>query len=295
MRRLLLGGLVVTLMATSVSFGAIIDFKNAPNGVWSTGIAPSNVVLIPSAGGTLNAQTDTHYTLIKLPTGCTGVSCQETNTPGDLFGPAAYVVLGGNGTYPLNGVAWVRPNDANSSWIGPRADQRNPNGGGSTYDNTGVFSSDTDFYVYRMVFNLSVLGIDPTTASISLGWLADNYGVGFAPPNPSDSIRLCSIGSAGDTTPCAAGTVTGSGNTGQGTSALSTVNITSGFTSGFMALDFIVYNSVFPGLNPSGLNVSILSATGSTEGTPNGVPEPASFMLLAAGLIGIGIYSRRKA
>jgi len=296
MRKLLLLGVIALgVVAPSVGFGAIVDFKNTGNGVWSTGIAPSNVVLTPSAGGTLNAQVDSHYTLVKLPTGCAGVTCQETNLAGDLFGPATYIVLGGNGTYPLvSPGGWTLQNDANSSWIGPRADQRNPQNGGTTYDNTAIFGNDTDFFVYRMVFNLTALGINPATASINLSWLSDNStGV---PSSNAAHIRMCSIASASDPVCGAGNAVPTSGNAGEGSGTMTTVNIASGFASNLMALDFVVYNAVLPGFgrNPAGMRVVVNSATGDDGGPPpSGVPEPGTIGLMAIGLLGI-YFGRRK-
>ena len=92
----------LTGLTTSAGFGAIIDFKNVANGVFSTGVE-SNVLL---RGQGLS---DQHYTLI-APAGCTAgnVNCQEDGTVGNMFGPASYVVLGGpegtpNSAYPFAG------------------------------------------------------------------------------------------------------------------------------------------------------------------------------------------------
>jgi hypothetical protein len=259
---------------------AIVHFNGVPNGVFSTGLSASNTLL---SGGAV----DPHYTLIKLPTGCSGIACQETSTPGDLFGPATYVVLGPAGTYPLNGT-WTA-NDANSQWIGPRADQTNPpEGQGSTFDTTGIFSSNDDFYVYRLVFNLTALGLNPATANIQLAWLSDNNSNGGA---LTSHIRMCGISSASDPVCSAGSTVPGSTNAGQSSGTLSPVNITSGFTSGLMALDFIVYNPVVPigWNNPSGMRVQIISATADD----NAIPEPATIGLIGLGLVAIG-FIRRK-
>ena len=139
---------LVSLLTIQLHVGSAAaqgSFKNVAGGVWSTGLSPTPIVLTPSSGGTLAAQVDSHYQLIKLPANCAGAHCQETNTPGDLYGPNAYVVLGPNGTYPLDGT-WTVGNGPDSSWIGPRADQRDPTVGNPGYDNAEVFGSDTDFY-----------------------------------------------------------------------------------------------------------------------------------------------------
>lgn len=289
MRKLFLLGCLAA-MFTGTSFA--VSFKNVANGVWNTGITTGNVLL---AGG----GADSNYSLIYLPSGCVGTNenCQQDN--GSQFGPNTYVVLGPNGTYPLQPGIWTLGNDTTngpnaSQWIGPRANQNNPVQGAADDGNplnNEVFASNSDFYVYRMVFNLSALGLDPTTASISLGWLSDNRG---APdPNPTNNahIRLCGISSATDPV-CNAGTmVANSGNDGQGAPALTQVNIATGFTSGLMALDFIVYNATIPEtqLNPSGLRVVI-----NTADAQSAIPEPGTLSLIGLALAGLGLYTRRK-
>ncbi len=261
------------------------SFMNVANGVWSTGLSNSAVILGSGA-------VDPHYTLIQLPAGCAGnLSCSEDGTLGNPFGPGTYVVMGPNGTYPLNGTAWAIANDANSQWLGPRANQNSPFVGGTTWPNVEIFAHNTDFYVYRMVFNLTLLGLSPTNASINLSWLSDNNN--GSPNTNASHIRLCSISSASDTTPCGAGSaITNSGNAGQGSATMTNVIITNGvnnasFVAGYLALDFIVYNEVLAaGFNPSGFRVRINSADSD-------VPEPATLALIAAGLIGIGLLRRK--
>jgi hypothetical protein len=269
----------------SVAFSAsAASFMNVANGVWSTGFNNSAVILGSGA-------VDPHYTLIKLPAGCAGnLSCSEDGTLGNAFGPGTYVVMGPNGTYPLNG-AWLA-NDSNSLWLGPRADQRTPFVGGITWPNVEIFGHNTDFYVYRMVFNLTLLGLNPASAVINLSWLSDNNN--GVPNTNASHIRLCGIASASDTNPCASGTaITNSGNAGQGAPALTNVIIAHGsnnatFVDGYMALDFVVYNEFLAsGFNPSGLRVQINSAIAD-------VPEPATLALMAAGLMGLGLMRRKS-
>lgn len=265
------------VMAASMN-AAIVSFNGVTNGVFSTGFNASNTLL---SGGAV----DPHYTLIKLPTGCSGVACQENSTPGDLFGPASYVVLGPNGTYPLNG-AWPN-NDSDSQWIGPRADQTNPVQGGTTFPNVNIFASTTDFFVYRMVFDLTALGLNPATANIQLAWLSDNNTNGGA---LTSQIRMCGVASASDPVCSAGSAVANSTNAGQSSLTLTPVTISSGFTSGLMALDFVVYNADAPigWLNPSGLRVDIISATADN------VPEPATIGLIGAGLVALGFFRRKR-
>lgn len=269
----------VALTATGAQAAS---FLSVANGVWSTGVDNAGVVL---AGGSV----DPHYTLIP-PTACTTADSTCLQSPGTLFGPSSYVLV--DNLFPLQTTspAWVSGNGPSSKWIGPRGDQSTTQTGSNLFASNAV----DQFYVYRMIFNLGALGLTGSNANISLAWASDNNGVFDSNGNPIalSHIRLCSISSASDPT-CGIGSVVqGSGNLGQNQS-LYTVHITNGvnasFTSGMMALDFVVYNSVLAfGANPTGLRVDILSATADN------VPEPASLGLMGAGLLAIGIVSRRK-
>jgi hypothetical protein len=125
---------------------------------------------------------------------------------------------------------------------------------------------------------LAALGLTaPGFYTINLGWLSDN--------NQNSTGSLTS-GILLNGTP-----VAGSGNAGQAAASLTPVTINGTYSgSGVVNLDFVVYNLVYtgPGFNPSGLRVQINSATATD------IPEPATFTLLAAGLIGIGLFTRRK-
>jgi hypothetical protein len=282
-RWLLLAGLV---LGFGQSRADAASFMNVVNGVWSTGVA--------TGGGQLSQTTsnvDPHYTLIKTPAGCSGISC--TNDVAGPFGPNTYVVLNpGNGVYPFNG-AWT-PNDSNSLWIGPRSDQTNPTVTGTTFPYVNIYASSTDFYVYRLVFNLGALGLDPATALIQLAWLSDNADNGGGPLEQSH-IRLCAISNPTDPV-CAAGLVPNSTNLGQSAVSLTPVTIQHNgtsvvFGSGLMALDFVVYNSpIASGLNPSGMRVHILSANADLVS----IPEPASLLLISAGFLMGGVAFRRR-
>lgn len=289
MRRLFL--LSCALVAfSSASFA--VSFRNVANGVWNTGLTTSGSNLVLVGDGSV----DPNYTLIALPTGCSGIRCQEDATAGNLFGPSTYVVLGGNGQYPLVPGAWNLQNDTSpsgtaSKWVGPRADQRNPSTSGTTWNTVEIFASSTSFYAYRMVFNLSALGLIANSANIQLRWLSDN-SENFSSPQLRSHIRMCSIGSASDPVCDASFMVPNSFNAGQGASSMTPVSITSGFTGGLMALDFIVYNSVITAPNnnnPSGFRVSIDSAEASD------VPEPATVGLIGTALLGLGLLRRRAA
>lgn len=278
LRRSLLWFLFVACLSASTMQAA--SFMNVVNGVWSTGVGVGGSQLSSTTPGTV----DPHYTLAHIPTGCTGVACQQDE--GGNFGPQTYVVLGPAGTFPLNG-PWLA-NNANSLWIGPRSDQSAPLIGGTTFPNVGIYASDTDPYVYRTTFNLGALGLDPSEAAIVLAWLSDN--------NTSSSIRLCAITSVNDPV-CAPGTaITGSANAGQAAGTLTQVSIANGFnnaafTSGLMALDFVFLNQTWPnGFNPSGMRAQIISA----EASGAGVPEPGTWLLISGGLIGVGLLRRKS-
>ena len=266
-------------------------FNHVNGGVWSTGFDAGGGIL---SGGSA----DPHYTLIYLPQSWSGGGpCQTAPngqcqvTAGDNFGPETYVVLGSG--FPIASGSWIA-NDANSTWIGQRPDMTNTLVGGTLGGPSGVniFASNTDAYVYRMVFNLTALGLNPSTASIQLAWASDNRD--NAGGGGNSHIRLCSINSAADPFCSASFTVPGSGNAGQD-QPLTAVTINSStcpgcIGSGLMAIDFVVFNSeVLNGYNPSGLRVDILSATTDAD-----VPEPATLSLIGLGMVAVACVRRRQ-
>lgn len=266
---------ICAITFTAVGYSA--SFTGVFNGLYNTGVNSASVVL---PGGSIASQ----YLLLKSPTGCSGVSC--VNDANTLFGPDSFTLLDG---YPTaGGSPWIA-NDTTSKWIGPRSDQRTPVVGGSTATTSGIFASDTSPYVYRTVFNLSALGLDPSTAQIQLRWASDSPGAPAGFPSVFSHLRLCGISSANDFNPCSAAFEVANSNS-LGFASFKTVNINSGFTSGYMALDFVVYNAVVPTgqNNPSGMRAEILSATADP------VPEPASYALMGSALAGLALLRRRK-
>lgn len=277
MRKLFLAGCAVAL--TSVSYAA--TFAGVANGVYNTGVNSSSVVL---SGG----NPDTHYTLIKLPTGCSGVQCDEDLTVGgiDLFGPASYVILDG---YPTSGGSPWLANDSTSKWTGPRANQTAP-----VVPTASIFASHDDFYVYRMVFNLTALNLNPATANLQFRWASDNpsnQGIPPVPPVLNSHVRMCGVTSVNDPECGSGSTIAGSNSAGFNTWT-STITVNSGFVGNLMALDFVVYNSIVPdgNFNPSGLRVEIISATADFN---SDVPEPSTYALIGSALAGLALLRRR--
>jgi len=271
MKRTLTACCGLALGLAAQAFAVPVSFMHTAGGVWSTGFGTNALFLA-------DASIDPHFTLIQVPAGCTGTPCQTDI--GAPFGPNSYVVMGGQ--FPIVG-PWF-DNEPNSQWIGPRANQSNTN----TVTNNHVHHNDTDPYVYRMWFNLEALGLRPAGASISLRWSSDNQN--GTPDSFASHIQFCTgLTSGSDTSRAGCAAVANSGNNGQGM-PLVPVTISQGFVNGWMALDFLVYNEVLAvGLNPSGLNVQILSATAEVS-----MPEPSTMALAGLGLIGMAWFRRRK-
>ncbi|MBS1825879.1 MAG: PEP-CTERM sorting domain-containing protein [Acidobacteria bacterium] len=267
MRSLVLGGLLLGLTASSYA----VSFKNVANGVWNTGLNNAAALLTaPSA--------DSHYVLVP-PAGCT-VPSPPASCSG--FGPNAVLVVGP----PSNGT-WPGGNGAESQWIGPVEQQ-------GAVGNNGIYNSSLDYYVYRMIFNLNLLGLDALTANISLRWTADNNVNSTGNPTQSSHIRVCSIPDPSNRNVCdvskmVASSQPGAENTNPFTNA-PIVNIgSSAFAAGLLAMDFVVYNSPIAfGENPTGLRVEFLSANADPA------PEPMTMAMMGLGLLGIGLWSRRK-
>jgi hypothetical protein len=278
--------LLASLMASTVQAAS---FMHVNNGVWSSGFSSAGTLLATNVPATV----DPHFNLLYTPLGCAGASC--TQDGGAPFGGNTYVVQDPGGQYPFTGT-WLN-NDSNSLWLGPRSNQMNPAVGGTTAPNVEVYASNTDFYVYRMVFDFSSLGLLFNTANIQLSWLSDNNANGNG--TLLSHIRLCGITSASDPVCDASTAVASSGNNGQNALSLTPVSIVHGvgnatFSAGLNALDFIVYNSVVPfGGNPSGFRVQITSANADPDPNPP-IPEPASLLFISSGLIAVGLYHRKR-
>ena len=150
--------------------------------------------------------------------------------------------------------SWMA-NDGTSSWIAPRP----------AYLQDGTTDDTVGNWVFQTTFDLT--GLVPSTAQISGRWMADNQGI--------DMYLNSTILS--NSTPL---------NT-FNTWTLFALPQGSGFISGLNTLTFVVRNDAGVLGNPVGLRVEM-------SGTANGVPEPATLALLGAGMLCLGMISRRK-
>ena len=128
--------------------------------------------------------------------------------------------------------------------------------------NTAFSGGPGGSYDYRTTFDLGVLS--PSTANLMGQFAADDWAVDIL-------INGISTGTFG----------------GDYTSWTS-FSINSGFVDGVNTLDFIVHNlGNTDTLGPTGLRVEV-------TGTASTVPEPASFVLLGAALVGLSAIRRRR-
>jgi hypothetical protein len=171
-----------------------------------------------------------------------------------------YTILSGPGTniYPLNAVTFNccyfadQPSgtNGNSRWISVNANGSNANSGSYDFETT-----------------FSLTGLDPSTASITGRFAADNH------------ITATEIN----------GNVV-AGATTDTFGSYTTFSITSGFVAGLNKLDFRVLDDG----QPMSLRVDGLIGTASPQGGGGTVPEPATLALLGIAFAGMGLGKRRK-
>lgn len=221
--------LILSLGPTLPAIALLAPTLPSLPGLYNTGVDNSGFVLA-------NGSQDNHYVLS---------SYTLTNYSSDLVGSGKSTVV----TYPG---AWVSPTSG-SGWIAPQ------------FHADGLTSDPVGTYDYKLTFSLA--GLNPSTASISGQWAADNSAVLLLNGNKIAE------------------------KTGEyGFSCLATFSQTgSYFVKGNNTLEFIVsnWNGNAGYGNPSGLLV-----TGLT-GTANPVPIPAAVWLFGSGLFGL-VGIRRK-
>jgi hypothetical protein len=199
------------------------------------GAAHANSIVIfntgvDTFGNTLPDATvgDPHYTLTSVPGGSTTDIRVRTSAGGYPIGP--YI-----------------GDDVLSTWIGP--------------NNDTMIDGPVGTFIYETTFNLT--GLNPATASLTIGWSTDNNGLDV----------VLNGSSTGQTT-----------SDSQFLVGFSTFTISSGFVAGINTLDFLVNN----GGGPTALRTEISGTADSA-----GVPEPMSLVLLGSGFVALGMLRRR--
>ena len=190
--------------------------------LFNTGVDASGHVLTTATDGP-HSISDPHYSLFAVPGGTTVMEVYNYDQ-------------------------WL-PGGPNSAWITP-----NEYANGYSANDAGP----PGVYDYRTTFDLT--GFDPSTASISGKWTADNQGTDILiNGNSTGQQSLANLFY----------------------STFSPFSITSHFVSGTNTLDFLVVNQPGPPSylnNPTGLRVEFLSATADPAAT-SAIPEPSAFVM----------------
>ena len=169
----------------------------------------------------------------------------------------SYITKDQVGVFPFVTRAWAA-NDANSKWLTPSANQ------GANFDTTKAPGQ----YTWSLTFDLT--GDDISTASFDVRWMSDNSSSAYLNGNL--------LGSTATTTDTFM-KWTDSGN------------VSSGFVPGLNTITFVVNNYLAPPQNPTGVRVEFVSS--NVTALP--VPEPGTYALMFAGLLGVaGVVRRRR-
>ncbi len=184
---------------------------------------------------------DLNYAFGVIAGTATGTACASTT------GFCGHVAI--ESGFPVT-THWIAPGGS-SAWLTPSSEQA------KSYD-----ASSNGYYTWTLSFDLA--GFDPTTASFSGQFAADNGST--VTLNGSSSV-LATANSFSNWT---------------GFSA------TSGFVAGLNTLMFTVTNTAQPSGNPTGLRVEFLTSSVSP------IPEPASYALMLCGLLAVAGAARRR-
>jgi hypothetical protein len=150
---------------------------------------------------------------------------------------------------------WI-PDTGTYGWDSPQ----------SSYTNGQTDAPSTDFY-YTTTFDLT--GFDPTSALLQFQFAVD------------DSLVAVILNG---------NTLTGF-DPGSLSSLSATQTINSDFVAGINTITFEAFNGPATSTNPTGLLVDFTSATANDSSS---TPEPSAFLLIGAGLGGLGVIRRMR-